>query len=278
MSQLNLQYDAARPSIHPFLEQVPMINTKLHTNPDTASSPTEQTAQVLVVEDDEALRRLLIMTLKRDGFQVIAAENGKQALEMFASHSIDLVLLDVNMPVMNGYAVCMELRKQTHVPIIFITAKSRTDDLVTGIELGADNYVTKPFTIQELRARIKAMLQRIKPANKSKPEHIVTIGDISLDEKTLQVTLRGQPINLTPNEFRLLNHLMRNPDKLITKDEFLANVWDYEPCDDVNFMRVTVRRLRSKIEEAPSKPRYLKTVHGLGYQFCSTPASTAAAL
>lgn len=255
-----------------------MMNTKPSINGDIAGSSTEQPAQVLVVEDDEALRRLLIMTLKRDGFQVIAAENGKQALDMFACHPVDLVLLDVNMPVMNGYAVCMELRKQTHVPIIFITAKSRTDDLVTGIELGADNYVTKPFTIQELRARIRAMLQRVKAVSKSSPEHVVTIGDISLNEKTLQVTVRGTAISLTPNEFRLLNHLMRNPDKLITKDEFLANVWDYEPCDDVNFMRVTVRRLRSKIEETPSKPRYLKTVHGMGYQFCSTQTSTSMAL
>jgi DNA-binding response OmpR family regulator len=251
------------------------MNTKHSTNGESAGSSTEQPAQVLVVEDDEALRRLLMMTLKRDGFHVLAAENGKQALDTFACHPIDLVLLDVNMPVMNGYAVCMELRKQTHVPIIFITAKSRTDDLVAGIELGADNYVTKPFTIQELRARIRAMLQRVQSASKNTPEHIVTIGDISLNEKTLQVTVRGALINLTPNEFRLLNHLMRNPDKLITKDEFLADVWDYEPCDDVNFMRVTVRRLRSKIEETPSKPRYLKTVHGMGYQFCSTQTSTS---
>jgi DNA-binding response OmpR family regulator len=256
------------------VEQTTMINAKPTTNSLLANGSPENSAQVLVVEDDEALRRLLQMTLKRDGYQVITAENGKEALELFATHPVDIVLLDVNMPVMNGYAVCMELRKQTHVPIMFITAKSRMDDLVTGIELGADNYVTKPFTIQELRARIRAMLQRVKQNSKNTPDYIITVGDICLNEKTLQVTARGESISLTPNEFRLLNHLMRNPDKLITKDEFLANVWDYEPCDDVNFMRVTVRRLRSKIEEDPSKPRYLKTVHGMGYQFCSSETAS----
>jgi DNA-binding response OmpR family regulator len=248
-----------------------MIDNQLSRASLDARLPVEKPTQILVVEDDEALRRLLLMTLKRDGYQVFTASNGQEALDLFADHFFDMVLLDVNMPIMNGYAVCMELRKHTRVPIMFLTAKSRTDDLVAGIELGADNYVTKPFTIQELRARIRAILQRVQNSNQTPAAHIITVGEITLDEDNLEVTVRGKPIKLTPNEFRLLSYLMHHPDKLITKDEFLAAVWDYQASEDVNFMRVTVRRLRSKIEENPSNPRYLKTVHGLGYQFCTEP-------
>jgi DNA-binding response OmpR family regulator len=234
-----------------------------------AERSSENQTQVLVVEDDEALRRLLDITLKRDGYRVITAGNGQEALQLFADHPVDIVLLDVNMPVMNGYAVCAELRKQTHVPIIFLTAKSRMDDLVTGLELGADNYVTKPFTIQELRARIRAILQRVQTSVESEEAKNITIGEITLNDESMEVTVGGAPINLTPSEFRLLSYLMHHPDKLITKEEFLSAVWDYQSAEDVNFMRVTIRRLRSKIEQDPANPRYLKTVHGLGYQFCS---------
>jgi DNA-binding response OmpR family regulator len=250
------------------MDKTPVRDTKTSLKDAPASGAGEASTVIMVVEDDEALRRLLYMTLKRDGYQVVTASNGKEALQLFADHPADIVLLDVNMPVMNGYAVCMELRKRTHVPIIFLTAKSRTDDLVTGIELGADNYVTKPFTIQELRARIRALLTRVYQTQQNSKK-VIAVGDIILDEDRLEVTVRGRPISLTPNEFRLLSYLMHNPNKLITKDEFLAAVWEYEPSEDVNFMRVTVRRLRSKIEEDPSSPRYLKTVHGVGYQFCS---------
>jgi DNA-binding response OmpR family regulator len=250
------------------MDKTPVRDAKTPAKDISGNAADEASTLIMVVEDDEALRRLLYMTLKRDGYQVITASNGREALQLFADHPADIVLLDVNMPIMNGYAVCMELRKRTHVPIIFLTAKSRTDDMVTGIELGADNYVTKPFTIQELRARIRALLTRVYQTQQNSKK-VIAVGDIILDEDRLEVTVRGQPISLTPNEFRLLSYLMHNPNKLITKDEFLSAVWEYEASEDVNFMRVTVRRLRSKIEEDPSSPRYLKTVHGVGYQFCS---------
>jgi DNA-binding response OmpR family regulator len=251
------------------VERIQMMPAKITHHTEVVHPVPDKSIQVLVVEDDDALRRLLHMTLKRDGYRVITASNGQEALQLFAENPIDIVLLDVNMPVLNGYAVCLELRKHTHVPIIFLTAKSRTDDLITGMELGADNYVTKPFTIQELRARIRAILQRVQHNALTRPEKILTVGDISLDEESLEVIVRGITVSLTPSEFRLLSYLMHHPNKLITKDEFLAAVWEYRSSDDVNFMRVTVRRLRSKIEEDPANPRYLKTVHGIGYQFCT---------
>ena len=148
-----------------------------------------------------------------------------------------------------------------------ITANSRTDDVIAGIELGADHYMTKPFVLQELRARIRAILRRVTHEQRQKSSHILTYGEITLNDELQQVTVRGQVVNLTPNEYRMLNYLMHNPDKPVSKEEFLRAVWDYHPHEDLGFVRVTMRRLRSKVEKEPANPQYLKTVHGLGYQF-----------
>ena len=223
--------------------------------------------QILVVEDDDALRKLLLLTLKLDGYQVITANDGREALTVFGQNNFDCVLLDVNMPFVDGMEVCTELRKQTDVPIIMITANSRTDDVIAGIELGADHYMTKPFVLQELRARIRAILRRVTHEQRQKSSHILTYGEITLNDELQQVTVRGQVVNLTPNEYRMLNYLMHNPDKPVSKEEFLRAVWDYHPHEDLGFVRVTMRRLRSKVEKEPANPQYLKTVHGLGYQF-----------
>jgi DNA-binding response OmpR family regulator len=231
-----------------------------------ANNPNAKT-QILIAEDDDSLRQLLNIALKRDGYKVVAVQDGKEALSAFADHAIDLVLLDINMPIIDGYEVCMELRKRTDVPIIMITAKSRTDEVVTGFQLGADYYMTKPFSMQELRARIQAMLRRVTSESQRKAAAIITFDNISLDEENRQVIVRGEVVKLTPNEFRVLSYLMRNPDKRITKEEFLSAVWDYQSMEDTNFVRVTIRRLRSKIELDPSEPRYLKTIHGEGYLF-----------
>jgi DNA-binding response OmpR family regulator len=229
---------------------------------------------VLVVDDDPALRRMLTLALKNDGYTVITAGNGLEAMDAFAAHRVDLILLDVEMPAMGGHAVCLELRKQSDVPIIFLTARARIDDLVTGLELGGDQYVTKPFMLQELRARMRAVLDRVQQRAKERLSRIITIGDIVLNEEKCEVTVRGELISLTPSEFRLLSYLMHHPDQLISKEEFQAAVWGYHSSPDVNFMRVTMRRLRMKIEVDPSNPQYLQTVHGSGYRFCrqSPPA------
>jgi DNA-binding response OmpR family regulator len=233
----------------------------------------DRPTHVLVVDDDVAIRKLLTMTLRQDGYAVFAAASGHEALTYFATHPVDLVLLDINMPQMDGHAVCAELRQQSLVPIIYVTAYSRTDDLIRGLELGADNYITKPFIIQEVRARIHAVLDRVNREAYHRPAGQITIGEISLNQEQLEVSVRGQSANLTPNEFRLLRYMMEHPDQLITKGEFQSVVWGYQASGDINFIRVTVRRLRMKIEEDPSNPRYLKTVHGVGYQFCSQPTS-----
>ncbi len=239
---------------------LPLIPTTPSTNPN-------ENTEILIAEDDDALRHLLTIALKRDGYKIVAVRDGKEALSAFADNTIDLVLLDINMPIIDGYEVCMELRKRTSVPIIMITAKSRTDEVVTGFQLGADYYMTKPFSMHELRARIQTILRRVNTEPQHKAASTVAFDTFSLDEENRHVTVRGQVINLTPNEFRVLSYLMRNPDKLISKEEFLSAVWDYQSMEDTNFVRVTIRRLRSKIELNPSEPLYLKTVHGEGYLF-----------
>ncbi|RIK45014.1 MAG: DNA-binding response regulator [Chloroflexi bacterium] len=236
-----------------------------------SNKATEPSPLVLVVDDDAALRRMLTLALKNDGYTVITAGNGVEALDIFAAHPVDLVLLDVEMPIMGGHSVCIELRKKSDVPIIFLTARARIDDLVKGLELGGDQYVTKPFVLQELRARMRAVLDRVHQRANDHLAHIITIGDIVLHEEKCEVTVRGEPISLTPSEFRLLSYLMHHPDQLITKEEFQAAVWGYHSSPDVNFMRVTMRRLRMKIEIDPSNPQYLQTVHGAGYRFCRQP-------
>lgn len=238
----------------------------------SATSPSSSTPlQILVAEDDESLRKLLTLTLKLDGYQVVTATNGQEALLVFDDHDIDVVLLDVSMPVVDGYEVCAQLRKRTDVPIIMVTAHSRTDEIVTGIELGADHYLTKPFVLQELRARIRATLRRVQHRLRRRSLNILSYGEITLNEEVQQVLVRDEIVNLTPSEYRLLSYLMHNPDKPISKDELLTFVWEYHPHEDVSFVRVTMRRLRSKIEKDPAEPQYLLTVHGLGYQFCTNP-------
>jgi len=236
-------------------------------DPKRTESIPQNSEQILVVEDDDALRKLLVLTLKLDGYRIITARDGREALTLFGENTIDCVLLDVNMPFMDGLEVCSELRKKTDVPIIMITANSRTDDVVTGMELGADHYMTKPFVLQELRARIRATLRRVNHQKRSKTTHLISHGDITVNEEMQQVIVRGEVVSLTPNEYRMLTYLMRHPDKPISKEEFLRAVWGYHPHEDLSFVRVTMRRLRSKVEKEPSNPQYLKTIHGLGYQF-----------
>jgi DNA-binding response OmpR family regulator len=232
--------------------------------------------QILVVEDDDALRKLLLLTLKLDGYQVITACDGREALNLFSQNDIDCVLLDVNMPYVDGLEVCTELRKRTDVPIIMITANSRTDDVFTGIELGADHYMTKPFVLQELRARIRAILRRAHHEQRNKATRILTYGEITLNEELQQVTVRGDVVNLTPNEYRMLSYMMHHPNKPVSKEEFLRAVWEYHPHEDLGFVRVTMRRLRSKVEKEPADPQYLKTIHGLGYQFSTEAVEVSA--
>lgn len=234
--------------------------------------------QILIAEDEDATRQLLQFSLERDGYQVVTVRNGQEALQAFAANPFDMVILDINMPIIDGWTVCAELRKRTDVPIMMLTANARPDDVVHGIRLGADNYVTKPFTLKELRARVQAVLRRAMQRNQREAANVMRCGDIALNESTCEVTVRDKKVDLTPNEYRLLKHFLENPNTPISKEDLLTAVWDYEYqfCEDLNFIRVTIRRLRSKVEENSSSPKYLKTVHGRGYKLCTGEEAPAA--
>ena len=227
--------------------------------------------QILLADDDGATRQLLQFCLEREGYQVVAVRNGQEALQAFAVSSFDMVILDVMMPVVDGWTVCAELRKRTDVPIMLLTGNTNTDDIVHGIRLGADSYVTKPFTLKELRARVQAVLRRASQKTERQESNILQHGKISLNEGAHEVTVGNQKVDLPPTEYRLLQYFMHNPDKAISNEELLVEVWGYQPhpYEDLNFVRVTMSRLRSKVEENASTPKYLQTVHGRGYQLCT---------
>jgi len=232
----------------------------------------KEAIHILLAEDEDATRQLLQFCLEQEGYNVVAVRNGQEALHAYTSAPFDLVILDINMPIIDGWTVCTELRKRTDVPIMMLTANARPDDIVQGIRLGADNYVTKPFTLKELRARVQAVLRRSTQKQQQQTAKLLKCGEIVMNESTCEVTVRGKKVDLTPNEYRLLRFFMQNQDKPVTKEELLGAVWDYQYqlCEDLNFIRVTIRRLRSKVEENSSTPKYLKTVHGRGYRLCSS--------
>ncbi len=232
----------------------------------TSQYPYKQ-FRILVAEDDEVIRRIIQMSLQHDGYTVDMAANGAEALEKFNASPSDLVILDINMPKLNGYAACQELRKRTDVPIIIVTTKSRTDDIVTGYKLGADIYITKPFSPKELLARIRALLRRIAEQHETQSDLVLVAGEISLNDDTHEVFIGDEPVNLSPNEYDLLHFFLSNPNAPVTKETLLETIWGYDDEEDANLVRVTVRRLRSKIEPDPSVPTYLQTVRGVGYKF-----------
>ena len=250
-------------------------------NPDVshrylADDYSQSDFRILIAEDDDVIRRILQMSLKRDGYQVDAVANGQQALDHFAENPSDLVVVDINMPGLDGYAVCDELRKHTDVPIIIVTTKSHTDDIVTGYQKGADIYLTKPFAPKELLARIRALLRRITHhQSQHDQEQVLSAGDIVLNDDTHEIMVRNTPVNLSPNEYDLLRYFLQHPNEAVSKETLLQAIWGYDTDEDANLVRVTVRRLRSKIEEVPSKPTYLQTVRGFGYKFVTTSASQA---
>ena len=237
----------------------------MHRN--IAPNQREGKLSVLVAEDDEVIRRILQMSLKRDGYHVITVDNGQAALDYFRVTPTDLVILDINMPEMDGYAVCNELRKWTDVPIIMVTTNSQTDDIISGYQKGADTYITKPFSPKELLARVGGLLRRIEMERTNQPQNILKAVDLELNDDTHEVFVRGQETSLSPNEFDLLRYFLMKPNITATKEDLLASVWGYNNDEDANLVRVTVRRLRSKIELNPSKPAYIRTVRGVGYVF-----------
>ena len=229
---------------------------------------------VLVVDDEKMIRSLLKMSLQRMGYEVTTADDGAEALDLFQAQSFDLVLLDILMPNVDGFTVCSEVRRISDVPIVMLTALNRPDDIVRGLELGADNYITKPFTFKEVEARIRAILRRTTNKIEAEPVQVLEHGDVRLDGGMRAATVGGNLVELTRTEYQLLHYLMSHVDLPVSKEDLLERVWGYEAADtNSNIVELAIRRLRKKLEEDASQPNRLITVRGVGYKF--TPKGLA---
>lgn len=220
---------------------------------------------MLVVEDEDSFVDALVVGLKREGFLVHAARDGVSALEAFDLVRPDLVLLDVMLPRMSGLDVCREIRSKSRVPIIMVTAKGSEIDTVVGLEVGADDYVTKPFRLRELVARMRAALRRV-PMEEPVPETAFAVGELKLDAAKHEVTLRGEPLSLPLKEFELLELLMSNVGRVLTREIIIDRVWGPYYVGDTKTLDVHIKRLRTKVEDDPAKPARITTIRGLGYK------------
>ncbi len=224
--------------------------------------------KVLVVDDEKLIVKGIRYSLEQDGMEVEVAYDGRTALDMAQNRAYDIILLDVMLPEINGFEVCQMIREFSDVPIIMLTAKGDDMDKILGLEYGADDYITKPFNILEVKARIKAVMRRTK-AKKEAPADSRTIvsGDMRIDLDGRRVFISGKEVNLTAKEFDLLELLITNPNKVYNRENLLNLVWGYDYPGDVRTVDVHVRRLREKIENNPSEPRYIHTKWGVGYFF-----------
>jgi len=214
---------------------------------------------ILVVDDEDALCNLLQISLQRQNYRVVIAHNGREALEVIA---------------MDGFTACIEMRKRTDVPIVLLTALNRPDDIVHGFSLGADDYITKPFTFREVEVRLQAILRRMTwNQERVAKQQVVQVHDVVVNDDVHEVTVRGEVIHLTPIEYQLLRTLMNSPDKPVSKEDLFQSVWGYNMAGGTNLVEVAMRRLREKVEEDPSSPVYLLTVRGVGYKFSTQGVS-----
>ncbi len=224
--------------------------------------------KVLVVDDEKLIVKGIRFSLEQEGMEVDCAYDGEEALEAIKNNEYDVVLLDVMIPKMSGFEVCQNVREFSEVPIIMLTAKGDDMDKILGLEYGADDYITKPFNILEVKARIKAIMRRNKRiGNNVISSKVVTFGDLKVDFDGRRVFVRNHEENLTAKEFDLLELLMNNPGKVYSRDSLLNTVWGYDYYGDVRTVDVHVRRLREKIEDEPSNPDYIHTKWGVGYYF-----------
>ena len=229
---------------------------------------SEPETTILVVEDEEAFVEALTVGLKREGFRVQVARDGAEALAVFDAVAPDLVLLDVMLPKVSGIDVCRELRGRSKVPIIMVTAKAAEIDTVVGLEVGADDYVTKPYRLRELVARMRAVLRRrpvAEPAVLSGES--MTVGDVTIDPEGHEVLVRGEPVSLPLKEFELLALLVENAGRVLPRESLIDRVWGLDYVGDTKTLDVHVKRLRSKIEDDPSHPTRIVTIRGLGYKY-----------
>jgi DNA-binding response OmpR family regulator len=223
--------------------------------------------RILAVEDDERIRASVRLALEDEGWTVDQAATGEDAVSLFAAQPADVVLIDIMLPGIDGFELCRQIRAKSSVPIVMVTARSDTHDVVAGLEAGADDYMTKPFAPKELSARIRALLRRIRPAD---PHHAtLEFGDLAIIPAEGRVVLRGEDVPVTKTEFKLLCVLAEDPSGVFTREMLLKKVWDYDYFGDGRLVDVHVRRLRMKIETDPANPRHVVTVRGLGYRLQS---------
>jgi len=221
---------------------------------------------ILVVDDEPTLRETLAEALEADGFQVVTAADGREALARFREHRPDLVVLDLMLPELSGIEVCRIIRHESGVPILMLTARSSELDKVVGLELGADDYVTKPFSLRELTARIRALLRRTDQPASDGPA-MATVGDLTVDLAGHRLLRGGEPVPLKPKVFELLAFLVRHPGQVFSREQLLAQVWGYNYAGETRTVDVHVHWLRAAIEPEPESPAYVQTVRGVGYVF-----------
>jgi DNA-binding response OmpR family regulator len=234
---------------------------------------------IVAADDDPQLLRLVTRNLQLEGYDVLGASDGQQALELIESNPPDLVLLDVMMPKMDGFTVCSRVREFSSVPIIIVTARGQDQDKVRGLDLGADDYLTKPFSVDELLARVRAVLRRSQFTAREHAQGLratTTSGDLTVDYSQHGVTLAGREIPLTPTEYRILAYLAQNVGRVVTQDLLLEHVWGSEYLGESHMLQVNVNRLRHKLEVDPTQPRYILTKVGIGYSLASLPVGTQA--
>ncbi len=223
---------------------------------------------VLAIDDEPGILRLIKLELSAQGLRVITATNGVDGVRMEEEQRPDIVLLDLTMPGDDGYEVMRRLRDRTNIPVILLTGRSSDGDKVKGLELGADDYLAKPFSPEELTARVRAVLRRA--VGKHDANHVIGAGDVVIDLHQRRVTRSGEPVELTRTEWRLLQHLVANPGRVMMNTELLSNIWGPEYRGDLQYLRVWVSRLRKKLESDPANPQLIKTYAGIGYMFMPT--------
>jgi two-component system KDP operon response regulator KdpE len=223
--------------------------------------------RILIVDDEERMVRFIRLNLEHDGFQVSEAFNGKQAIQKMRDLTPDLILLDVMMPDLDGFEVLETIREISSVPVIMLTAKGEEDDRVRGLELGADDYVTKPFSPRELVSRVKAVLRRTEGASGSMHGLIEVDERLKIDFDRREIWLEGKLVKLRPTEYRMLYHLVQNAGWVVSHDQLLTKVWGYEYRDEPHYVRLYINYLRQKLEIDPANPKYILTERGVGYRF-----------
>ncbi len=224
-------------------------------------------ARILLVDDERSIQTLLSYPLRKDGYQVTSAEDGREALQRFAEGRFDLVILDLMLPKLDGVEVCRQLRSRSQVPIIMLTAKGDEMDKVTGLEMGADDYITKPFSMREFRSRVKAALRRSRMVGEVPENETIESGDLKIDFGRRMVTLGDEEVRVTYVEFEILGALARSPGRVLSREALLEHVWGDSEYRDPRTVDVHIRHLREKLESDPKSPEYLFTVRGVGYRF-----------